>query len=109
MKLQRLGSTGIIRLPALLETAHAPPILRPIIDLIQYQVFCGRIKSEIDKMVEALFMVGIPANLRFDPVGETGRDLVRFFDEDGSNVVGGEAVLRIDNRYIFSDYQLLLF
>lgn len=103
MKLQRLGSTGIIRSPALPETTHAPSILRPIIDLIQYQVFCERIKSEIDKMVEALFMVGIPANLRFDPVGETGRDLVRFFDEDSSNVVGGEAVLRIDNRYMFSE------
>jgi mediator of RNA polymerase II transcription subunit 17 len=104
MKLRRLGNTGIIRPPVLAETTHAPPILRPIIDLLQYQVFCERIKSEIDKMVEALSAVGIPATLRFDPVGETGQQLIRLFDDNVSNIVGGEAVLRIDNRYVFSTF-----
>ncbi|KAF9457004.1 subunit 17 of mediator complex-domain-containing protein, partial [Collybia nuda] len=99
MKLRRLGSTGTNRL-ILPETAQIPPILRPIIDLLQYQVFCERIKYEMDKMVTALLKVGVPAKLRFHPVGETGRELIQIFNEDGSNVVGGEAVLTIDDRHV---------
>ncbi|KAG6828400.1 hypothetical protein H0H92_008142 [Tricholoma furcatifolium] len=77
---------------------HVPPLLRPIIDLLQYQVFCDRVKAEIDKMVTALSAVGIPSSLRFDSVGETGRQLVDYLLKNGDMAIGGEAVLRIDER-----------
>lgn len=99
MKLQRLGMAGIIRPPTTTEGSHAPPVLQPIIDLLQYQVFCDRIRSEINKMVVALTIAGIPSTFRFEAVGETGRQLVRLFELNGSKAIGGEAVLRIDNRY----------
>ncbi|KAF5388061.1 hypothetical protein D9615_000456 [Tricholomella constricta] len=100
LKSQRLGTAGVIRPP--MELLHPLPILQPIIDLLQYQVFCTRIKSEIDRMISALSAAGIPSSLRFDPVGETGRQLVQFFDSSAGKVIGGEAVLRIDNRYVRS-------
>ncbi|KAG6816925.1 hypothetical protein H0H87_001627 [Tephrocybe sp. NHM501043] len=96
LQAQRLGATGAIR--AAIE-AQPPTILQPIIDLLQYQVFCERIKSEVEKMVAALSVVGIPSTLRFDPVGETGLQLVQFFERTAGKVIGGEAVLRIDGRH----------
>ncbi|GLB33862.1 putative subunit 17 of Mediator complex [Lyophyllum shimeji] len=98
LKSRRLGTAGTSR--ASTDAFRSPPpILQPIIDLLQYQVFCERIKSEIDKMVAALSAAGIPASLRFDPVGETGRQLVQFLETGNGRVIGGEAVLRIDNRH----------
>lgn len=44
-------------------------------------------------------MVGILSTLRFDPVGETGNQLIQSFNDNTSKVIGGEAVLRIENRY----------
>ncbi|KAG5649016.1 hypothetical protein DXG03_000365 [Asterophora parasitica] len=97
LKSQRLGTAGVIH--STMEQLRPPPILQPIIDLLQYQVFCERIKSEIDKMVAALSAAGIPSSIRFDPVGETGLQLVQFFDSSAGKSIGGEAVLRIDNRH----------
>ncbi|KAG6868512.1 hypothetical protein C0993_001613 [Termitomyces sp. T159_Od127] len=62
-------------------------------------VFCERTKSEIKKMVAALSIVGIKASLRFNPVGETGHQLVQLLESSSGKVIGGEAVLRIDNRH----------
>jgi len=99
-KLQRLGTAGIFRPPSAVDTSPPRLLLQPIIDLLQYQVFCERVKSEIDTVVQALTAVGIPSTLRFDPVGEIGRELVNLFDEKDSKIIGGEAVLRIDNRCV---------
>ncbi|RDB22683.1 Mediator of RNA polymerase II transcription subunit 17 [Hypsizygus marmoreus] len=99
LKERRLGAAGIIRPAIPYEASQLPPILQPIIDLLQYQVFCQRIKTEIDKMAKALSAAGISSTLRFDFVGETGRQLVRLFENKSSKVIGGEAVLRIDNRH----------
>jgi mediator of RNA polymerase II transcription subunit 17, fungi type len=97
LKLRRLGGPGVA---GTLETLSVPPLLQPIIDLLQYRVFCDRIKFEFDKAVRALSMVGILSTLRFDPVGETGRQLIQFFNENNTKIIGGEAVLRIENRYV---------
>lgn len=56
------------------------------------------------KMVAALSSVGIQASLRFNPIGETGRQLVQLLESSHGKVIGGEAVLRIDNRYVFSSW-----
>lgn len=97
MKLRRLEGLGVA---GTVETPYAPPLLQPTIDLLQYRVFCDRIKFEFDKAVRALSMVGIPSTLRFDPVGETGRLLIQSFSDDNTKAIGGEAVLRIENRYV---------
>ncbi|KAF8238727.1 hypothetical protein L208DRAFT_1421005 [Tricholoma matsutake] len=96
LKLRRLEGLGVA---GTVETPYAPPLLQPTIDLLQYRVFCDRIKFEFDKAVRALSMVGIPSTLRFDPVGETGRLLIQSFSDDNTKAIGGEAVLRIENRH----------
>lgn len=74
-------------------------LLQPIIDLLQYQQFCTRIKTELNKLTSALRSAGVPCILRFDAVGETGQYLQRRLTSGDSSLrVGGEALLRIDDR-----------
>lgn len=104
-KSQRLGTTGVLRIPGP-SSARPPPLLQPIIDLLQYQVFCERVKAEVDKVVKALDIAGVPSGLRFNSVGETGRELVRLLNDENAQKIGGEAVLRVDNRYGTTTTQL---
>ena len=99
LKLRRLGGSGVST--ACIGETYAPPLLQPVIDLLQYRVFCERVKLEFDKAVKALSTVGILSTLRFNPVGETGYQLIQSFGEDNAKVIGGDAVLRIENRYVF--------
>ncbi|KAF8843129.1 hypothetical protein BDN67DRAFT_924851 [Paxillus ammoniavirescens] len=74
-------------------------LLQPIIDLLQYQQFCARIKAELDKMASALKRAGVSCTLRFDPVGEAGQSLQnRLITDSALRRVGGEALLRLDDR-----------
>lgn len=83
-----------------LRTAPGPPpILQPIIDLLQYSVFCERVEEELGKAVKALRKAGVEGELRFSGVGEDGSTLVSLLNDDGPQRVGGEAVLRIDGRH----------
>ncbi|KAH7926755.1 hypothetical protein BV22DRAFT_1086233 [Leucogyrophana mollusca] len=94
-KSQRIGSARVQGVPA-----PRPALLQPVIDLLQYQVFCDRIKAELTKMGRALLNAGIPCTLRFDPVGESGDQLInQFLAENNSRRLGGEAILRIDERH----------
>ncbi|KAI4526555.1 hypothetical protein K525DRAFT_258901 [Schizophyllum commune Loenen D] len=88
-------------LPGAPYLQHAPPILQPIIDLIQYAVFCDRIRGEMDRMARAVRAVGIPCGLRFDRVGELGVELTRMLGEEQviNRPVGGEGVLVVDDRH----------
>ncbi|KAF8974515.1 subunit 17 of mediator complex-domain-containing protein [Flammula alnicola] len=79
------------------KAAEAPSILQPIIDILQYRVFCERVGVELRRAVHALNAVGIPSTLSFTAVGEPGQLLVSLLSERGKKVVGGEAVIRIDN------------
>ncbi|KAF8621575.1 hypothetical protein AX15_007601 [Amanita polypyramis BW_CC] len=81
------------------DASRAPPILQLIIDLLQYQVFCRRIKVELDKMTRTLAIVGITSSLRFTPVGETGHDLLQYLDKSERKLMSGEAFILIGNRY----------
>ncbi|KAG1752739.1 subunit 17 of mediator complex-domain-containing protein [Suillus paluster] len=90
-KSQRLSSGNTHHPPSIPNKA---PLLQPIIDLLQYQVFCHRIKVELDKMVSALLKAGIPSSLRFDAVGESGHQLVEHLVADQTpRRIGGEALL----------------
>ena len=100
MKAGRLGASGFTRNSPSTEPSQPPSILQPIIDLLQYQVFCDRVKAEIDQVATALFEVGIPSTIRFDAVGEPGVHLIQMLQLDGGKSIGGQAILRIDNRFV---------
>jgi mediator of RNA polymerase II transcription subunit 17 len=99
LKTERLGSSGIARVSGPLNGRPTPPLLQPVIDLLQYQGFCERIKTEVNKMVRALGVTGLPCSLRITSVGENGRELVNLLNEDSTWTIGGEAILQIDDRY----------
>ncbi|KAJ7591048.1 subunit 17 of mediator complex-domain-containing protein [Mycena floridula] len=94
LKSQRLAGGGTLR-PDLLP----PLVLQPIIDLLQYEVFCERVHFELDSVLRALKKASVPCALRFNAVGEAGKELVAFFVEINRRPMGGEAVLRIDDRH----------
>lgn len=101
-KSKRISTSGSERPPTGANIQPPSELLQPVIDLLQYQQFCVKIKSELDKMVSALAHAGVPCTLRFHPVGETGQSLQRRLT--GENVlkrIGGEALLRLDERYLY--------
>ncbi|TFY81867.1 hypothetical protein EWM64_g2141 [Hericium alpestre] len=97
-KMQRLAGAGIRKADGLPN--RAPLILQTVIDLLQYHMFCKRIKREMQKIVTGLRTAGVPTKFRFNAVGETGEELVRLLGEGGEGRVGGEAIIRVDNRYV---------
>ncbi|KAF8450286.1 subunit 17 of mediator complex-domain-containing protein [Boletus edulis BED1] len=98
-KSKRVSAPGSERPSAVVNPQSSSELLQPVIDLLQYQQFCVRIKTELDKMVSALTRAGVPCTLRFHPVGEIGQSLQRrLTGEDVLKKVGGEALLRIDER-----------
>jgi mediator of RNA polymerase II transcription subunit 17 len=94
LKAQRLGQAHE---PA--NASRVPPILQPIIDLLQYRIFFRRVKVELDKVTESLMAAGIASGLRFTPVGETGQDLANVLDKGERSLMSGEALIWIDNQY----------
>ena len=72
-------------------------LLQPIIDSLQYRVFCDRVEAELRKAVKVLNAVGIPTSLSFTAVTESGPKLVSILSEESKKTVGGEAVIRVDN------------
>ncbi|KAF5390559.1 hypothetical protein D9757_002750 [Collybiopsis confluens] len=98
---RRLGAVGSSHssnpIPASSQTNL--PILQPIIDQLQYQVFCLRIHAQLNIVRLALAATGIPAALRFDPVGEVGAQLIKIPVESEMRSLGGVSTLRVDNRH----------
>jgi mediator of RNA polymerase II transcription subunit 17 len=84
-------------------------MLQPIIDFLQYEVFCRRVKAELDRAVEALAKAGVRSTLRFEPVGENGQQIVELLEEQTRRKLSGEAVLRIDNRYVILNYRIVYY
>jgi mediator of RNA polymerase II transcription subunit 17, fungi type len=109
-KAQRLGSSEVTRAAAKINPPKSPLILQPIIDLIQYHVFCERIKIELDKTVNALLSAGVPTRMRFNAVGDCGEHVVTSISEVTGQKIGGDAILRIDERcYLrMKSYRFLL-
>ena len=95
-KALRLGATSAsISAASIRQTA--PQILQSIINLLQYYAFLGRVKAELEKAIKHLADAGVKATLRFDSVGETGKDILGRLTE-GNGKIGGEAVLQIDSK-----------
>ncbi|KAL0949506.1 hypothetical protein HGRIS_009558 [Hohenbuehelia grisea] len=96
LKRRRLGNLNVANASTPQSQAH---ILQPIIDILQYETFCKRLKIEIDAAASALSAVSVPTTLRFNPVGAVAVDLLRILSEDAGANVGGETILRIDNQH----------
>lgn len=102
-KSKRVSTSGSDRPSIVANIQSSSELLQPVIDLLQYQQFCVKIKTELDKMMSALAHAGVPCTLRFHPVGETCQSLQRrVTGGDVLKRVGGEALLRIDERYLKS-------
>jgi hypothetical protein len=57
---------------------------------------------ELNKAVNALNSAGVPSTLSFAGVGEGGQLLVSLLSGTGNKVVGGEAIIRMDNWCAYS-------
>ncbi|KAJ8481963.1 hypothetical protein ONZ51_g5679 [Trametes cubensis] len=98
-KRQRLSKTSISRTTAVQLTAQPPPLLQPIIDILQYQEFWERIGDEINRVATALRDAGVSARVHYDPVADSGEVLVASLEHEKTNPLGGEVLLRIDDRH----------
>lgn len=75
-----------------------PPLLRPIVDILQYQMFCKRVRAKFERVVSLVRQAGISVKLRFSSVSECGEEIAALIRDDHARPVGGEALLRIDDR-----------
>lgn len=100
LKSRRLGRVGVARIPVLEPEMLSPPILQPVIDMLQYEAFCDRVTHEIDKVVQGLFRSGVPTKVHFRGIGDSGSQLVSMLQKDEQIKVGGECLVRIEHRYI---------
>ncbi|KIY74142.1 hypothetical protein CYLTODRAFT_416401, partial [Cylindrobasidium torrendii FP15055 ss-10] len=93
-KQRRLAHPSVAKAPA-----DPPLVLQPVLDILQYHVFCERTKSAIDSIVHALTAAGIYCSTRYQPVGQVGDTLVKLLDDRKVTSVNGQCVLRIDRRH----------
>ncbi|EIN10368.1 hypothetical protein PUNSTDRAFT_65442 [Punctularia strigosozonata HHB-11173 SS5] len=100
LKMRRLGVTGVVQPAPQSGQPSGPAILQPIIDLLQYEEFLDRFTKEIRKVCDALQSAGIPCTSRFVAAGESGEQLVKLLESYSPLKIGGETLLRIDNRQV---------
>lgn len=73
-------------------------LLQPVIDLLQYEYFCVRVKAEMNKTVQVLRRAGVPVKFHFDAVGEDGAGVLESLISGGNGRIAGITIIRIDNR-----------
>ncbi|GAW07123.1 rna polymerase ii mediator complex component srb4 [Lentinula edodes] len=101
VKARRLGtdSSSSLSISSLDPSQANLPILQPVIDQLQYQIFCERIHSQLNVVKAALIAAGIPSTLRFNAVGEIGSELIKIPVDEEARPLSGVCTLRIDNRH----------
>ena len=99
-----------------------PLLLHPIVELLQYRIFTAGVQQHLEAVAQGISEAGIPAKCRFLKIGETTDRLVRMLWENvsheaarakertgsklgkdatkGKLEVTGEAMLRLDDRYV---------
>lgn len=100
-KRQRLNKTSIFRSNAAASSVELPPLLQSIIDILQYREFWERVRDEIERVVAALTLAGVSTRVHYNPVADSGEALVTSLQAEKNNPVGGEALLRIDDRWAY--------
>ncbi|KAI0921137.1 hypothetical protein AcV7_003415 [Taiwanofungus camphoratus] len=102
LKIERLGQSGASRAARQSNfpiSSSSLPLLQPVIDMLQYQVFCERVHAEVDRIVQGLRQAGVPTKLQFQAAGGNGRDFIKDLQDQRVRPVGGEALIRLDNRH----------
>lgn len=102
-RLTRIGvsetSPSKLRADVALPLVHPTlALLHPVIDLLQYEYFCVRVKAEMSKTVQILRRAGVPVKFHFDAVGEDGAGVLESLTSGGTGRIGGITIIRIDNR-----------
>ncbi|KAI9001021.1 subunit 17 of mediator complex-domain-containing protein [Trametes punicea] len=98
-KAQRLSKTSIARSGTVLPPPPPAPLLQPIIEILQYREFWERVRDEVDRVVSALRLAGVSARVHYNPVADSGEALLVALQSEKSDSVGGEVLLRIDERH----------
>ncbi|TBU40113.1 subunit 17 of mediator complex-domain-containing protein [Dichomitus squalens] len=94
-KSTRLNKASIAPVPIV----QLPPVLLPVIDILQYREFWERVRDEIDRVVAALRLAGVSTKVHYDPVADSGETLVANLLNDEPKPIGGDALLRLDDRH----------
>src|SRR6266702_262431 len=102
-RLTRIGvsqtSPSKLRADVALPPVHPTlALLHPVIDILQYEYFCVRVKAEMSKTVQVLRRAGVPVKFHFDAVGEDGAGVLDSLISGGTGRIGGITIIRIDNR-----------
>jgi mediator of RNA polymerase II transcription subunit 17 len=104
-RLARIGATDApaprtqtdpLFLPTSIQSTVA--LLQPVIDLLQYEFFCVRVKAEMSKIVQILRRAGVPVKFHFDTVGEDSTGILESLIGSGTGHISGVTTIRIDNR-----------
>ncbi|KLO08277.1 hypothetical protein SCHPADRAFT_944596 [Schizopora paradoxa] len=91
--------SGITRAGSNQRPVPTPYVLRPVVEMLQYHAFCDRIRHVLASGVQALRAIGVDVALRFDAIGENGSQVIASLLEDTRSKLGGEAILRIDQKH----------
>lgn len=75
-------------------------LLQPVIDLLQYELLCIRVRAEMNNIVQILRRVGVPVKFHFDAVGEDSTGVLESLIGTGTGHVSGVTTIRIDNRRV---------
>lgn len=75
-------------------------LLQPVIDLLQYELLCTRVKAEMDNTVHILRRAGVPVMFHFDAVGEDSCGVLNSLIDTGTGHISGVTTIRIDNRRV---------
>ncbi|KAH9999861.1 subunit 17 of mediator complex-domain-containing protein [Russula vinacea] len=68
-------------------------LLQPVIDLLQYELLCIRVRAEMNNIVQILRRVGVPVKFHFDAVGEDSTGVLESLIGTGTGHVSGRVWL----------------
>ena len=100
-RLTRIGASETapkLRADMTFPSALTLALLQPIIDLLQYEYFCVRVKAEMNRTVQVLRRAVVPVKFHFDAVGEDGAGVLESLISGGNGRIAGITIIRIDNR-----------
>jgi hypothetical protein len=75
-------------------------LLQPVIDLLQYELLCIRVKAEMNNIAQILRRAGVPVKFHFDAVGEDSTGVLESLIGTCTGHVSGVTTIRIDNRRV---------
>ncbi|HEV7738671.1 MAG TPA: hypothetical protein VGO47_15020, partial [Chlamydiales bacterium] len=72
------------------QRMFSPQLLLPVVNTLQYKLFCERVKIELLAVGQTLTQAGIPNKIRFKGVGEAGIQLVDLLRGEERVRIGGD-------------------